>query len=137
MTEDNVTESQIVEMMSQAAVDHLLGGEDDWGLTEDDKKYYPPVMRAILQRLEDNGLAVFPIEPTDTMWITGRQPILARDTTGGQWSLKQHLNRAFEFIPAWVSNLELNRLGKVTKGDCAVMVYRAMTQQFQEDKNLE
>ena len=64
-------------------------------------------------------------EPTEKVWIAGRKPILLREAVGGtvnDFTLGKALCGTH---PAWATEQELS-LNHVTKGDCAVMVFRAM-----------
>lgn len=106
--------------------------------------YANPVMRAfddtlrkLLDTLKARGIdvdallagthVVVPREPTEAMWIAGRKPILARDVLQGggsaRFTLGDHMREIGDAAYARGDELRLQRL---SKGDCAVMVYRAM-----------
>lgn len=82
------------------------------------------MLRAALKAASAMGWELKPREPTEAMMLAGREPIMARDCLqGGDMTLGEYMEEAGK--TGWAEGRELD-FKNVTKGDCAVMTYRAM-----------
>lgn len=64
-------------------------------------------------------------EPAEEMWLAGRAPIMAFEdkSYGPKWNLGNHMDAGG--YKGWATDEE-RKLTNITKGDCAVFVWRSM-----------
>lgn len=81
--------------------------------------------RAALSAADRLGWQMVPKGATEQMMLAGRKPIMARDCLNGDghWTLGDHMREGGH--EGWAAGDELE-LKTLSKGDCAVMTYRAM-----------
>lgn len=72
------------------------------------------------------------VEPSEAAWILGRQPIMAFQDAGygPKWNLGNHMDAAG--YKGWATEAE-RQMVNITKGDCAVFVWRAMSRKLAEE----
>lgn len=81
--------------------------------------------RAALAAAAERGYVMVPKEPTEEMWMAARDPIMVFEdrSIGPKWTVGDHMDAGG--YKDWAT-AEDRRKTNVTKGDCAVFVYRAM-----------
>ena len=78
---------------------------------------------------EANGWAIVPRKATEAMRVAGREPVVSRDAIRSGGAIRAHLDQGGQ---PWTAAGELTKPA-ISKGDCAVMVWRAMVEAGEMD----
>ncbi len=76
-----------------------------------------------------NGWAIVPRKATEAMRAVGREPVVLRDAIRSGGAIRAHLEQGGE---PWTAAGGLAK-PSIGKGDCAVMVWRAMVEEGEMD----